>query len=142
MKLLKTVFSIFCVTLLFSLSATAQSVEGISVNHQFMIAEDFEEGGSVATLQVTITNAGTSSLSDVKLMQIDPFTLSDPLEQALQIDILPAGDRSTQHWELFSSMSADQVFPIFLGPIHLSLSGIDDFGQNVSMDIMSEGGAE
>ncbi len=142
MRSLKIVFSIFCVTLLFSISATAQSVEGISVNHRFLMAEDFEGGGSVATLEVTITNAGTSSLSDVELMQIDSFTLSDPLEQVLQIDILPAGDRSTQHWELSSSMSADQVFPIFSGPIHLSLSGIDDFGQNVSMDIMSEGGAE
>lgn len=142
MKSLKYVFTAFCVTLLFSLSATAQSVEGISVNHRFMMAEDFEGGGSVATLEVTVTNAGTSSLSDVKLMQIDSFTFSDPLEQALQIDILPAGDRSIQPWELFSSMSADQVFPIFSGPIHLSLSGIDDFGQNVSMDITSEGGAE
>ncbi len=142
MKSLKIVFSVFCVTLLFSLSAAAQTVEGISVNHRFMMAEDFEGGGSVATLEMTITNAGTSSLSDVKLMQIDPFTLSDPLEQALQIDILPAGGRSTQPWELFSSMSADQIFPVFSGPIHLNLSGIDDFGQNVSMDIMSEGGTE
>ncbi len=142
MKSFKTIFSILCVTLLLSISATAQAVEGISVNHRFMMAEDFERGGSVATLEVTITNTDTSSLSEVKLMQIAPFVLSDSLEQALQIDILPAGDRSTHSWKLFSSMPAEQVFPIFSGPIHLSLSGIDDFGQNVNVDITSEGGAE
>ncbi len=141
-KSFKTIFSILCVTLLLSISATAHAVEGISVNHRFMMAEEFEGSGSIATLEVTVTNAGTSSLSEVKLMQIAPFVLSDQLEQALQIDILPAGDRSTHSWKLFSSMPADQVFPIFSGPIRLSLSGIDDFGQNVNVDITSEGGAE
>ena len=142
MKSFKPIFSILCVTLLFSVSATAQAVEGISVNHRFMMAEDFEGGGSIATLEVTVTNTGTSSLSEVKLLQIAPLVLSDPLEQALQINSLPAGDQSTQSLKLISSMPADQVFPIFSGPIHLSLLGIDDFGQNVNLDITSEGGVE
>ena len=41
-------------TLLFSVSAATQAVEGISVNHRFMMAEDFEGGGSIATLEVLI----------------------------------------------------------------------------------------
>ncbi|MHC4321667.1 MAG: hypothetical protein ACYST3_05265 [Planctomycetota bacterium] len=142
MKLLKKVSLVFCVLLLFSISATAQAVEGVSVNHRFMMADDLVEGGSIATLEVTVTNSGTSSLSEVLLVQNAPLELSDPLMQALHVNDLAADSESKLFWELSSSMSADQVLPLLTGFVSLNLLGVDDFGQNISLDITSEGGAE
>ncbi len=142
MRLTRTVFLIFCVSFVFFIAATAQAVEGISVYHRFMMAEDLEGGGSIATLEVTVTNSGTSSLSEVMLVQNAPLQLPDPLAQALHVNNLSAGNESTLFWELSSSMSADQVLPILTGFVSLNLLGVDDFGQNVSLDITSEGGAE
>ncbi len=142
MKSFRAVFLIFCMLLLCSVSATAQAVEGISVNHRLMMADDQAEGGSITTLEVTVTNAGTSSLSEVLLVQNAPLELSDPLMQALHVNDLTAGSESKLLWELNSSMSADQARQILTGIVSLNLLGVDDFGQNVSLDITSEGGAE
>ncbi len=141
-SLKKTVFLIFCVSFLFLFSATAQAIEGISVNHRFMVADDLEGGGSIATLEVTVKNSGTSSLSEVMLIQNAPLELSDPLKQALHVNNLAADSESKLFWELSSSMSADQAIQILRGFVSLNLLGVDDFGQNVSLDIISEGGAE
>jgi hypothetical protein len=142
MKLLKTFLFISCVSFILFITATAQAVDGVSVTHRFLMADDLDEGGSVATLEVTVTNSGTSSLSEVLLVQNAPLQLPDPLAQALHVNNLPAGDGSTLIWRLSSSMSSDQVIQILTGILSLNLLGVDDFGQNVRLDIISEGGAE
>ena len=58
MKLLKTFLFISCVSFILFITATAQAVDGVSVTHRFLMADDLDEGGSVARYFNVVESSG------------------------------------------------------------------------------------
>ena len=107
MILKKKILFVLFLTLIFAYTAVAQAGEyRLTVPHRLVNTEQVKMG-TEATLELTVTNSGTSALSNIKLVQLDPLKLHDPYSQSLSLGALAVGGTTTNTWVISTRDPAD-----------------------------------
>lgn len=107
MMLKKKILFILFGTLLFAYTAVAQAGENrLTVQHRLVNTEQVEMG-TEATIELTVTNSGTSALSNINLVQLNPLKLHDPYSQSLSLGDLAVDGTTTRTWVISTLDPAD-----------------------------------
>ncbi len=144
MRLTKTVFLIFCVSFLFSIAAITQAEESIIVNHRVLSAVPVEDVSNV-TLEMTITNTGSSNLSTVTLATTPgSHHIIDLSTQALSIGYLAVNETLTQTWDVLTPIPVgyDEMVELSFGIVFLEAEVVNEYDETIHFLIHSEALAE
>lgn len=93
--------------------------------------------GHNTTLELTLTNTGSNSLSDVVLTPLDPMLVS-PLQENNNISFtsIVSGETTTIVWTINTMVRVENFSMV---PINLQGKAIDESGVMVSFPVVSEG---